>query len=69
MSSQFRSAHDQVRHLAGRARHLRRQALIQPAPLASAYRRRAAELELEAHILEERLVRFVPEPREPSIAA
>jgi hypothetical protein len=62
MSSQFRSAHDQVRHL-------RRQALIQPAPLASAYRRRAAELELEAHILEERLVRFVPEPREPSIAA
>lgn len=33
-----------------RARRLRREAATLPAPLAIAYRRRAAELELEAHL-------------------
>lgn len=33
-----------------RARRLRREAAALPGPLAHAYRRRAAELELEAHL-------------------
>ncbi len=38
---------DQSRH---RAAHLRKEAASLPTPLATAYRRRAAELELVAHI-------------------
>lgn len=54
------TAHRVVRRLRGRARHLRREANVQPSPLALAYRRRAAELELQAEVLDEQLVRVVP---------
>ena len=39
-------------HARSRATHLREQAATLPEPLAVAYRRRAAELELQAHCLE-----------------
>ena len=44
------------RRLRARARQLRRDADVRLAPLADALRRRAAELELQAHVLDNTLV-------------
>ena len=62
------NAQDAVRGLRGRARHLRRQANVQPAPLALAYRRRASELELQAEVLDEKLLKLSPGDRELAAA-
>ncbi|GEM_PF-5389324 len=56
-------SHAAIRRLRGRARHLRRESNLQPSPVALAYRRRAAELELEAEVLDEKLVRYTPTER------
>ena len=63
MTNRHESARNTVRRFRGRARHLRRESNAQPAPLAVAYRRRAAELELHAEVLDEKLVRFLPAER------
>jgi hypothetical protein len=62
-SARTESPTDVVRRLRGRARHLRRESNVQPSPLALAYRRRAAELELQAEVLDEKLVRYAPAER------
>ena len=74
MKNRHNSARNTVRRLRGRARHLRRESNVAPSPLAIAYRRRAAELELQAEVLDEKLVRFGPTDREvasetPAVAA
>jgi len=58
-----------IRRLRGRARHLRRESNLQPSPLALAYRRRAAELELQAEVLDEKLIRVAPSERAETLDA
>ena len=60
MNNRHHSARNTVNRLRDRARHLRRESSDQLAPLAMAYRRRAAELELQAEVLDEKLVKFAP---------
>lgn len=63
MTNRTDAARSTVNRLRGRARHLRRESNVQPSPLALAYRRRAAELELQAEVIDEKLVRYSPAER------
>lgn len=69
MNTKHHSARRTVRRLRDRARHLRSESTDQLDPLALAYRRRASELELQAVVLDEKLVKFDPTNEPTAIAA